>query len=237
MRRYPEARAALEHALALAPDNVNTLQLRAMVELAQGDLGAARAVLRSAPGQVEPVTLAAFMAVNWDLGWSLPEAGQRMLLGASPEAFGDDRLSWALVEAQLYALRGDRVRARAYADTAQSGFEEALRTAPDDGQLHTLRGVALGYLGRKGEAVREGLRGLELLPISLDAYYGPYIQHQLARIYILTGEPEKALDQLEPLLKMPYYLSPGWLKIDPNFTQLRGNPRFERLVNAKPSQG
>jgi hypothetical protein len=51
-----------------------------------------------------------------------------------------------------------------------------------------------------------------------------------ARIYILVGESEKALDQLEPLLKIPYYLSPGWLKIDPNFDPLRSNPRFERLV-------
>ncbi len=236
MRRYPEAHTALEHALALAPDNVNTLEMRVMVELAQGDLGSARAVLRSAPEQVEPLTLAAFMAVTWDLGWALPESGQRLLLGVSPEAFGDDRIGWALVEAQLYALRGDRRRARAYADTAQSAIGEALLTAPDDGQLHTLRGLALGYLGRKDEAVREGQRGLELLPISHDAYYGPYIQHQLARIYILVGEPEKALDQLEPLLKIPYYLSSGWLRIDPNFAPLRGNPRFERLVNARSSQ-
>jgi serine/threonine protein kinase/tetratricopeptide (TPR) repeat protein len=234
MRRYPEARAALEHALALAPDNINTLEMRAMVELAQGDLGSARAVLRSAPEQVEPIALAAFMAATWDLGWLLPESGQRLMLEASPEAFGDDRLTWALVEAQLYALRGDRGRARAYADTAQSALAEALRTAPDDGQLHTLRGLALGYLGRQDEAVREGRRGLELLPISHDAYYGPYIQHQLARIYILVGEQEKALDQLEPLLQIPYYLSPGWLRIDPNFAPLRGNPRFERLVNARP---
>jgi hypothetical protein len=50
------------------------------------------------------------------------------------------------------------------------------------------------------------------------------------RIYLLAGEPEKALDQLEPLLKMPYFLSPGWLRIDPTFAPLRGNTRFERLV-------
>ena len=71
---------------------------------------------------------------------------------------------------------------------------------------------------------------MALLPNAKDAFLGPYSQHQLARIYILVGEPEKALDQLEPLLKFPYYLSPGWLKIDPNFDPLRGNPRFERLI-------
>jgi hypothetical protein len=52
----------------------------------------------------------------------------------------------------------------------------------------------------------------------------------LPRIYVLIGEPEKALDQLEPLLRMPYYLSPAWLKIDPSFEPLRTHPRFRKLV-------
>jgi hypothetical protein len=69
------------------------------------------------------------------------------------------------------------------------------------------------------------------VPPSADATSGTYFQHQLVRVYMLVGEPEKALDILEPLLKIPYYLSPGWLKIDPTFAPLRGNPRFERLMN------
>jgi hypothetical protein len=73
---------------------------------------------------------------------------------------------------------------------------------------------------------------VELLPISKEAYSGPYIQHQLVRVYILTGEHERALDLLEPLLKIPYYLTPGWLSIDPNFAPLKGNPRFEKLLKA-----
>ncbi len=93
-----------------------------------------------------------------------------------------------------------------------------------------LLGLAFAYLGRKADAVREGQRGVALSPIAENSLFGPYYQHQLARIYILVDEPEKALDQLEPLLRIPYYLSPGWLRIDPTFDPLRGNPRFERLV-------
>jgi hypothetical protein len=68
------------------------------------------------------------------------------------------------------------------------------------------------------------------MPISRDAYFGPYNQLQLARIYLLVGEPEQALDQLEPLLRVPFYLSPAWLRIDPTFEPLRNNPRFRKLV-------
>ena len=62
------------------------------------------------------------------------------------------------------------------------------------------------------------------------AHAGPALQHELVRIYTILGERERALDRLEPLLKVPYMLSPGWLAIDPNFDPLRKNPRFQRLV-------
>ena len=50
------------------------------------------------------------------------------------------------------------------------------------------------------------------------------------QIYIMVGEPQQALDRLEPLLQEPYFLSPGWLRIDPTFEPLKGNPRFEALL-------
>ena len=52
-----------------------------------------------------------------------------------------------------------------------------------------------------------------MVPPSADATSGTYLQHQLVRIYLLVGEPEKALDQLEPLLQIPHYLSP-WMAQD-----------------------
>ena len=85
------------------------------------------------------------------------------------------------------------------------------------------------WAGRE-EAIREGERGIALRKIIKDEYSNPYYQHLLARIYLLVGQPEKALDNLEPLLKIPYFLTPQWLKIDPTFDSLRGNPRFQKLV-------
>jgi len=125
------------------------------------------------------------------------------------EAFDDDRGLWALCLAQAYALKGDTDNVRTYAEEARKAFEEQLRAAPNDAQRHVVFGLALAYLGRKEEAIREGERGVALDPVSKEALRGPYMQHQLVRIYILVGEPEKALDQLEPLLKVPYWLSPA----------------------------
>jgi tetratricopeptide (TPR) repeat protein len=229
-RHYAEARRALDMALTVGPINLVTLEERAMVALAQGDLDGGRAVLRGAPKEIDPAALVAFVAYWCDLVWPLDEAQQSLLLRLGPSAFDNDRAAWGLVRAQAYALRGDQVRARAYADSARRTFEEQIRATPRDAQRHVLFGVALAYLGRKADAIREGEHGVALGPISEDAFTGAYFQHQLARIYLLVGEPEKALDQLERLLKIPYYLSPGWLKIDPNFNPLRRNPRFERLV-------
>jgi tetratricopeptide (TPR) repeat protein len=134
------------------------------------------------------------------------------------------------VRASTYYLRGNKALARVYADSARLGIEETLEATPDDGQRRVFLGLALAFLGRNAEAVKEGERAVALLPTSRDGYDGPYIQHQLARIYTVVGEPGKAVDQLEALLKTPYFLSPAWLRIDPNFAPLKGNPRFEKLV-------
>jgi eukaryotic-like serine/threonine-protein kinase len=232
LRQYAEAHAAIDRALVLVPSSLPGIQAKAMIHLAQGDLAQARQVVRAGLTQVEPATLVAYFGYYWDLYWVLEEPEQQLLLRLPPSAFDNSRAAWGLVLAQTFALRGDETRARVYADSSRIAFEEQLRGAPSDGQLHALYGLALAYLGRKADAVREGELGLELLPPSKHSTLGPYVQHQLVRIYLLVGNPEKALNQLEPLLKIPYLLSPGWLRIDPSFDPLRGDSRFQRLLKS-----
>ena len=232
MRRYPEALASFDRALAIEPSDVVAVESRAMVHLAMGDLESARELLRVPPPGVPPDRFIALISTFWDLGWALSDAQQRQLLQLDTRPFDGDIASWGLGLAQVAALRGDARLVRVTADSARADLERRTAQTPDDPQSHAALGVALAYLGRRTEAIRAGQRGRDLLPITRDAEDGPYLQHQLARIHVLLGEPERALDQLEPLLGIPHYLSPGWLRVDPTFAPLRGNPRFERLVGA-----
>jgi TolB-like protein/Flp pilus assembly protein TadD len=230
LRRYPEAREFYERGLALAPANLSLIGETAMTFLGEGNLAGARAVLNAVPKDVGSTELVAYIATANDLVWVLDEQQRELLLRLTPSAFDDDRGTWARCLSQASALKGDAANVRAYAEEARQAFEEQLRAAPNNAQRHVVLGLALAYLGRKEEAIREGERTVALDPVAKDALRGPYFQHELVRIYMLVGEPEKALDRLEPLLKIPYYLSPGWLAIDPNFDPLRKNPRFQKLV-------
>ena len=233
VRRYPEAREAFDRGLALAPASLASIHGKVIACLGEGDLVAARAVVKSASRQIEPTALVVFLAYNYDLVWVLDESQRELLLRLTPSAFENDRGNQGLCLTQAYALKGDAANVRTYAEEARKAYEEQVRAAPEDGVGRSNLGVALAYLGQKKDAIREGERGVALVPATKDAWAGPYIQHQLARIYILFGEQEKALDQLEQLLKIPYYLSPALLRIDPNFDPLRKNPRFQKLVAEK----
>jgi thioredoxin-like negative regulator of GroEL len=200
-----------------------------MVHLAQGDLPGAQAVLHSAPKEVEPTALASFVATQFDLFWVLDRQQQELVLRLTPAAFDDDRAQWALSRAQIHAMRGDSAEARVYGDSARLALGKRVGEVADNPQLRTLYGVALAYAGRDAEAVREGERGVAELPASKDGRYGTYNEHLLTRTYLLVGEREKALTHLATLLRLPYFLSPKWLAIDPAFRGLREDPRFRQL--------
>ena len=230
LRRYSEALEASERASRVAPMTLEHLQNKAMIYLARGDLEGAREVIRDAPEDIEETALIAYFGAYYGLTWALDDAQQRVLVKLSPEDFDGNRNHWGLALAQTHALQGDLRAARTYADSARIAIEQQLEESPDNDQLHAALGLAYAYLGRRDDAIRAGRRGTELRPVAEYPYTGPYNQFLLARAHLLLGEPEEALDQLAPLLERPFFLSPGWLRIDPTLGALRGHPRFERLV-------
>jgi tetratricopeptide (TPR) repeat protein len=232
LRRYPEALALGNELLGLAPSDLNGIEDQAETYLLEGDLAGARKVLANVPPTLAQPALVAYFGNYQDLYWVLDDPQQQLLLRLTPSAFFDDRAVWADVMMQTWWLRGDTVRARAYADTAYKALQLQLKATPNDPQRHLFSGLALAYLGRKAEAIREAEMGDTLAPLSRDKGNGAYGQQQLIRVYLLTGETAKALDRLADLLKVPCTLSPQWVRIDPTFAKLKGNPRFEAILKA-----
>jgi serine/threonine-protein kinase len=227
LHRYDEAAELVDRARALAPADPGVLLYDAWLRLSRGDLAGARAVARSIPKDGNEQTISFF---GFDLSGAqlLDDEQKQLLLRLRPSQFGGNLGPWGLTLAQGAYMLGDTERVRAYADSALPTLERAVRDNPDEPNNHMALGVALAFLGRKGDAIREGERAVAMR--GNDGFQGPTLRHQLARIYQLVGEPVKSIEQLEALLRVPYYVSPGWLRADPSLESLRSHPRFQRLL-------
>jgi len=230
-RRPADAIVAGDRALAISPESNNSREWRMMASLQLGDLAGARALLRAAPAGTDLSAQAADIGLYWDLGWVLDSAAEARLLALRPAAFDNDTASWAIVLAQQYRFRGDSARARAYADTSWLAAVSRAKVHPLAPETRMFAALALSYMGRGPDAIR----AIDSL-ITLRAQRPPskrdigYTDHLLVRVYLAAGKTDLALDVLEKLMAEPYFLTPAWLRIDPNFIPLHGNPRFEKLA-------
>jgi TolB-like protein/Tfp pilus assembly protein PilF len=102
--------------------------------------------------------------------------------------------------------------------------------SPGNAKLLSNLAVVDALLGKKGSAIAEAKRAVEMLPISKDAIDGPGVLLNLAAVYAWTNEPGPALDQLEVLAKVPNGIYYGNLKDDPYWEPLRKDPRFAKLT-------
>src|SRR5205807_10186390 len=118
-------------------------------------------------------------------------------------------------------VQGDSAKAKAAFTVARREVEKTVEEQPDFPAALSLLGMIDAGLGRKEEAIREGRRACELLPISKDAIDGPVFAINLAQIYAWTGEKDSAIEQIAVVERVPNPLSYGLLKLDPRWDSLR----------------
>ena len=95
---------------------------------------------------------------------------------------------------------------------------------------HSSLGITYAGLGRKQKAIQEGKQGVELLPLAENGRDGPAPIKDLARIYVMVGEHDAAIEQLELVQSIPDIASDLLLELDPIWAPLRDYPRFQRLL-------
>jgi hypothetical protein len=61
--------------------------------------------------------------------------------------------------------------------------------------------------------------------------HGPMMLENLIKVYILTGEMEKALDEIKLLLKTSNTISPPHFYIDPVLAHVTDHVQFKKLEN------
>ncbi len=133
--------------------------------------------------------------------------------------------------AQAAMLAKNPRLATAMYDSARRVIEEKIVVNPEDPRLHSSLGITLAGLGQKDQAIREGRRAVELMPITMEAWRGSFRLLDLAQVYTMVGESDAALDILDDLLGRPTdAISVPLMKIDPTWEKLRQNPRYQKLI-------
>jgi TolB-like protein len=232
LRRFTEELPAWDRALALAPDNLPIIQSKAIGFLALGQLDSVHALVHAKLAIVDTTALLVRFSMFQEMMWALPPELWPKILPLTVKDFSGDKGHWGLKVGHTYRLLGDTIRARMFGDSARADFEARLREFPDRAQLHELLGRALALGGHRAEAIAEAERSLALRETTLDVGLRPYVHFQVARILVQSGEYDKALDLIEPLLTTyGSDVTAGYLRLDPTFKPLSGNARFQRLLS------
>ncbi len=236
LRNYAEAERYYDRALTLAPDMTWLYGNKAWLYICwRGNTAKARASLEEAARRGLDSVDNAYIGYVWvllDLFDGNYEAALARLSSGSSSAFSTHfyYIPKALLAAQIYDLTNDTARAHRHYDSAAAHLEASIQEAPDDSRLHGALGTAYAGLGRVEAAIGAGERGIDLLPVSKDAWRGVYRVEELALVLTMTGRHDAAIDQIESLLSEPGDMSVARLQLDPRWDPLRDRRRFHELL-------
>jgi TolB-like protein/tRNA A-37 threonylcarbamoyl transferase component Bud32/Tfp pilus assembly protein PilF len=236
LRRYAEQKSKLDRILAIEPNDVLAKVERANMEL---DWKADTRPLHQLIDDIRATNPAAMrqIAPSW-LDCALAErdvaAAREALLASDEGRLGVDavRFPRPFVEGVIARMANDEHKAQLAFTAARAEQEKTVQAQPDYGPAWCVLGVIDAALGRKEEALHEGRRAVELLPVERDSVNGLHMIANFAVIAAWVGEKDLACEQLATAVRGPsgLDLTYGQLKLMYLWDPLRGEPCFGKIV-------
>jgi tetratricopeptide (TPR) repeat protein len=235
-RQYDDAVTAFDRALAIQPDNYQSLVQKAWVLAVAGQPARARAAWATIPARTDPKGETS--AVGFEIAWLLRQPDSALaILTRGPNVVYEPQspgpIPAALLVGQAWAEKGDTIRARGAFDAARRTLEAQVRADTTDADGWSWLGLSYAGLGRTPEAISAGRRATVLLPTSRDAVEGSGVLMRLATIYVRSGDAKDAVAILRKLLASStagFVCSAQLLRIDPAWDRIRTDPDFKAFL-------
>ncbi|MEY2562738.1 MAG: hypothetical protein QOH88_931 [Verrucomicrobiota bacterium] len=233
-RRYTDEARTYDRALLIVPGDPVSRMLRARMSLDwRADIKPAQTTLAALIAE-NPSVAPAVDVPLYALCERTPEAALRALANYPREGSVNNGVIYphSYWEGAVARWQGDTTKAQLAFTAAREEVEKIVEKQPDFAAALSLLGMIDAGLGRKEEALREGRRGCELLPVSKDALDGMSLAINLAQIYAWTGEKDLAMEQIAAVERAPTTLSYGLLKLHPFWDSLRDDSRFQSILSS-----
>jgi TolB-like protein/Tfp pilus assembly protein PilF len=236
LRDYAKEATVLDRVLALKPNDLDERISRAQLEvLWKANTRPMHELIESVIHQ-NPAAGAHFAPSRIFLAVAERDAnaGERALADLGENTYGPDAIhfSRAFGEGFFARVKGDAAAAQASFTTARAEQQRIVNTQPDYAPALCVLGLIDAGLGRKDDALREGRRAVDLMPPSKDSINGPIVMGFFAVTCAWVGEKDLAIEQLTRAVQLPGRLSYGQLRLSPHWDPLRGDPRFEKIVES-----
>ena len=235
LRNYQEAERCYDRAIFLNPEYTRAYSWKTRLFINQGDTKKARQVLEEASRALSTIDphLIIYHWVLVDIFEGKYEEALKRLSSVSLESFSDQFyfVPKANFFAQIYGLMNNPKMEKSHYESSAKFLEEKIKEDPQDSRYYSALGKAYAGLGRKKEAINTAEKATEILPISKEAYRGALRATELAQVYTMVCEYDKAFDLIEYLLSIPGEISVALLRIDPFWAPLRSLPRFQKLAH------
>jgi tetratricopeptide (TPR) repeat protein len=235
LRRFGDservANAAIARLRGATPERLWVVKNEAA--LGVGNVKEARAALDAVPnGKSKDFQMARIWLAFLERDYS----AAKVIAAAAGEEVKKTPSFWLTMAAVAHA-QGNVAEERQANAEAKRVTLAALVQRPDNPELLGDLAVAQAGLGQNDEALRHARRAVEMLPQSGDAIVGPMCQMRLAQVLALTGDRDSAFEMLSELVKLPFSLNYGDLKLNPMWDDLRDDPRFDRILeqSAEPT--